>query len=58
MNKQYTTPTIEVVEIEMQQPMLTQSNEQTEAGSSTGGSGQGTPDFATQKRGSWGDLWD
>lgn len=57
MKKQYTTPTIEVVEIEMQQPMLTQSNEQTEAGSSTGGSGQGTPDFATQKRGSWGDLW-
>ena len=58
MNKQYTTPSIEVVEIENQQLMLTQSNEQAETDSgNSSGSGQGTPDFATQKRGTWGDLW-
>ena len=59
MNRQYIAPATEVVEIENQQMMLTQSNEQTETGSgNSSGSGEGTPDFASQKRGTWGDLWD
>ena len=58
MNKRYIAPATEVVEIEIQQLMLAQSNEQTETGSgNSGGSGVGTPDFANKKRGSWGDLW-
>ena len=59
MRKHYTTPSIEVVEIETQLLMLAQSNEQTGTGSgNSNGSGQGTPDLANQRRGSWGDLWD
>ena len=59
MNKQYIAPTTEVVVIDYEQMMLTASGEQTETGSgNAGGDGYNTDDFANQKRGSWGNLWE
>ena len=58
MNKQYIAPITEVVEIDYEQMMLTASGEQTGAGSgNASGDGYNTDDFANQRRGSWGNLW-
>ena len=58
MKEQYVAPTIEVVEIENQQLMLTVSGEQIEVGSgNNSGSGVGTPDLVNKRRGKWGNLW-
>ena len=59
MNKQYIAPTTEVVEIDYEQMMTAVSGENTEAGSgNASGDGNDTDDFANQKRGSWGNLWE
>ena len=59
MNKQYIAPTTEVVVIDYEQMMTAVSSENTGAGSgNASGDGYDTDDFANQKRGSWGNLWE
>lgn len=59
MKKDYVKPTIDVIEVEMESLMLSNSTETGSENSGEGsGSGQGTPDFTNGHRGSWGDLWD
>ena len=50
---------MEVLELETPQLMSATSGEtgSTGTGGTVGGSGEGTPDLATGRRGSWGDLW-
>ncbi len=59
MKKDYVMPTIDVVEVEMESLMLSNSTETGSENSGEGsGSGQGTPDFTSGRRGSWGDRWE
>ena len=50
---------MEVLELETTQLMLTASGETGSAGTggTVGGSGDGTPDLAPNRRGTWGNLW-
>ena len=59
MKKRYITPQMEVLELETPQLMFATSGEtgSTGTGGTVGGSGQGTPDLATGRRGTWGNLW-
>ena len=57
--KDYVIPAIDVVEVEMESPMLSSSTETDSENSGEGsGSGHGTPDFTNGRRGGWGNLWD
>ena len=59
MKKRYIAPQMEVLELETTQLMLTASGETGSAGTggTVGGSGDGTPDLAPNRRGTWGNLW-
>ena len=58
--KRYITPQVEVLELETPQLMVATSGETGSAGAggNVGGSGEGTPDLAPDRRGSWGNLWE
>ena len=57
MKKRYITPQIEVLELETTQLMLTASGETSSSGTGSGSADDTSPDLATDRRGSWGNLW-
>ena len=48
---------MEVLELETPQLMFTTSRETSSLGTGSGSADDTTPDLATSRRGSWGDLW-
>ena len=59
MRKKYVVPAIDVVEVEMESLMLSNSTETDGANSGQGnGPGHGTPDLTNNHRGTWGNIWD
>ncbi len=63
MKKQYTTPTIEVVTIELERVFAGSNDSSNDHDQTTGNVGDKevgdeTPDFASSRRGTWGNLWE
>ena len=57
MKKRYITPQMEVLELETPQLMSATSGETGSVGTGGGSADDTSPDLATGRRGSWGDLW-
>ena len=57
MKKEYTTPTVEVVEIAYPQLMTAVSGEQSNTGLGDGSADDNDPELAGRRRGVWGNFW-
>ena len=57
MKKEYTTPTVEVVEIAYPQLMSAISGEQSDVGLGDGTTDDNDPDLVGRRRGVWGNFW-
>ena len=58
MKRDYTKPTLEAIEIEIESLMTTTSGEQDSTGVGSGSAGDETGDYANGRRGTWGNFWD